>query len=142
MEKKVISLIKKTRLKLNQKIPDIAENLCISEAYIKAIENGDTKALPKQNVYTLGFVRTYANFLGLDGPHIATLFKKQNLNEEPIHLPEIEENELANDNQPSGKFLTRSLLVAGVVIVGGYIHNTSHLGDAVAPILEKVTSLL
>lgn len=46
-------------------LQDISEQLHISATYLGAIERLDTKALPSPG-YVLGFMRSYAKFLGLD----------------------------------------------------------------------------
>jgi cytoskeletal protein RodZ len=46
-------------------LQDISVNLHISAAYLGAIERLDTQALPSLG-YVLGFMRSYAKFLGLD----------------------------------------------------------------------------
>ena len=47
---------------------EIAETLCIRREFLDAIERGDHGALPG-TAYAVGFVRTYARHLGLDGAH-------------------------------------------------------------------------
>jgi len=44
--------------------------------YLRAIENEEWNVLPG-GVYTRGFIRTYASFLGLDGERLADDYRKQ-----------------------------------------------------------------
>ncbi|MBL0941326.1 MAG: DUF4115 domain-containing protein [Alphaproteobacteria bacterium] len=73
----VAKLLKSTRLKKNEKTRDIANSLRISERYLIAIEHNDFKVLPEQ-VYTLGFVRAYAKYLGLASSEIIEQYKNEN----------------------------------------------------------------
>jgi len=72
------SFLKQERIKQNKKIPSISRELRISEHYIHALEEGNIEALPER-VYTLGFVRTYALYLGLDAAFVVERFKKESL---------------------------------------------------------------
>ncbi len=52
----------------------VSQSLRISERYIHAIESMDRSSLPEK-VYTLGFVRSYAQHLGLDPEDAVNQFK-------------------------------------------------------------------
>lgn len=59
----------------NETIKSVAAKLRISEPYLKAIEAMDSNNLPEQ-VYALGFVRSYAHSLGLDPQEAVNQFKQ------------------------------------------------------------------
>lgn len=69
-------ILRRTRLHYGQSLDDIERALRIRESQIDAIEKGDVEKLPGR-VYAIGFVRTYAEYLGLDGDKIVHLFKAQ-----------------------------------------------------------------
>ena len=64
---------------------DVESSTSIRRSYIEAIENGKYDKLPGL-VYARGFVRNYADFLGLDGDAIAAQFKEE-------MEPEVKEQE-------------------------------------------------
>jgi len=64
------------RLRANQSIADIATATKISSEYLEAIESMDRAALP-QRAYALGFVRCYANHMGLNSEEMVSNFKAQ-----------------------------------------------------------------
>ena len=64
------------RLRAHLSISDVAAATKISSQYLEAIESMDRAALP-QRAYALGFVRCYANHLGLDAEAMVTGFKAQ-----------------------------------------------------------------
>lgn len=68
--------LRRTRCFYGKSLSDIERSLRIRSSQISAIERGDISALPGR-VYAIGFVRSYAEFLGLDGADIVHLFKKQ-----------------------------------------------------------------
>lgn len=64
-DKHISALLKEARLKKGYKIQQVVEALNINEEFLQAIEGGHLGKLPAQT-YTLGFVRSYAQFLDLD----------------------------------------------------------------------------
>jgi cytoskeleton protein RodZ len=67
-------LLRRAREEQGVSIESIAAQLRIREAYLAAIEQARYDRLPGA-VYALGFVRTYANYLGLDGEEAVRRFK-------------------------------------------------------------------
>jgi cytoskeleton protein RodZ len=59
------SQLRSARLKQELTIEQVSEELCIRAADLKYIEKEDFEALPT-GAYALGFVRTYASFLGVN----------------------------------------------------------------------------
>ncbi len=64
------------RLSLGQDISDVAAQLRIRRDQIEAIEGGDFDALPGR-AYSIGFVRSYAEYLGLDEVEMVAAFKAE-----------------------------------------------------------------
>lgn len=58
--------LKKAREELGQSLKDVEEATKIRARYLEAMENDDFDALPGA-VYARGFLKTYANYLDLDG---------------------------------------------------------------------------
>ncbi|MGK7891644.1 MAG: helix-turn-helix domain-containing protein, partial [Leptolyngbyaceae cyanobacterium] len=54
-------------------IDQVASKTLISGRHIRAIEAGDLEALPEA-IYVRGFIKRYAEVLGLDGVEISTAF--------------------------------------------------------------------
>jgi len=68
--------LRRTRVYYGRSLADIEKALRIRACQIDAIERGDMQALPGR-VYAIGFVRSYAEYLDLDGAKVVRLFKKQ-----------------------------------------------------------------
>ena len=69
-------ILRRARIAQSMGITAIADLLNIRVDHLSAIENNDTSNLPPR-VYALGFVRAYAEFLGLNGEKMVYLFKSQ-----------------------------------------------------------------
>ena len=95
-------------------VADIAQQLRIRPAVLEAMESGRFEKLPN-GAYALGFVRSYADFLGLDRDEIA-----QRVKAEAAALSARTElgfpKPLTESRMPSGVVLIVSLVLA----VGGY----------------------
>ncbi|MBX6395317.1 MAG: helix-turn-helix domain-containing protein [Alicyclobacillaceae bacterium] len=61
--------LRQTRESRGITLEDAAQATKIRQTYLEAIEKGDWSALPPA-VYARGFIRSYAEFLGLDGSEI------------------------------------------------------------------------
>ncbi len=65
--------LKRTREEKGKTIDEVVEATKIRSRYVQAIESGDLSVLPGI-VYARGFVRGYADYLGLDGAKIANQY--------------------------------------------------------------------
>lgn len=107
-------LLGRTREERGEELAQVAGNLRIRPAYLAAIEAGRYDSLPGA-VYAQGFVRAYANHLGLDGEEAVRRFKLEAGSFEPqgdLNFPVP----LAERSIPGGPML----LVALVLAVCGY----------------------
>ena len=70
------SFLKYMRLKQKKSVEDVAESLYIRKIYIRAIEEDNFAELPPIP-YGVGFVRSYAAYLGLNVERIVQFYKNQ-----------------------------------------------------------------
>jgi cytoskeleton protein RodZ len=71
-------ILRRAREHYGQSVTDIERALRIRASQIEAIESGDLNRLPGR-VYAVGFVRSYAEYLGLSGAKMVHLFKMQSV---------------------------------------------------------------
>ena len=57
-------------------LEDVAEYLRIRPSYLDALEQGDLSAMPG-STYALGFLRSYAHYLGFDGDELIAQIRSQ-----------------------------------------------------------------
>ena len=60
-------ILKNTRLDKGLSLEQVEEATSIRKIYLAAIETGDYAKIPG-DVFTKGIIRTYGNYLGLNGP--------------------------------------------------------------------------
>ncbi len=75
-EENVGEALRRTREYYKKSIDEVEAALRIRSCQIEAIEHGDMSALPGR-VYAIGFVRSYAEYMQLDGAKVVQLFKEQ-----------------------------------------------------------------
>jgi cytoskeletal protein RodZ len=66
--------LRQVRLDRGEDLNDVAQQLRIKSAYLSGIEQGDLSGLPGRT-YALGFLRTYADYLGFDGEDLTARIK-------------------------------------------------------------------
>ena len=84
--------LRNARTKLNLSFSDVSEDIKIQAKYLESIECLDLHELPSI-AYVLGYVRSYAKFLGIDGNYAVNRFKSESKNpnirklqkSEPLH---------------------------------------------------------
>ena len=115
--------LRAVRERLGWKLADVAEALRIRLPYLEAIERGDLAALPGP-AYQTGFVRSYAQMLGLDPEEILRHFQAEGLGRAPkaqLSFPAP----VPDRGVPSG-----AIALVGVVVVlvgyGLWYHYTAH----------------
>jgi cytoskeleton protein RodZ len=67
--------LRETREAQNLSLDNVADELMIRRFYLEALENGTFKDLPER-VYATGFVKNYANYLGMDIKATVEQFKR------------------------------------------------------------------
>lgn len=115
-------LLRKTREEKGFSLNDIQEATKIQRRYLEAIEKGNLDALPGQ-FYARAFIRRYAEILGLNPEELLN----QYANEIPAPVTPIKVEEPSSPSQnndtkkeffiPSGKWISRVLIVLAVVVV-------------------------
>lgn len=71
-------ILRRTRVHYGQTLAQIESILRIRASQLEALELGDVSKLPGR-VYAIGFVRSYSEYLGLDGDKMVHLFKEQSV---------------------------------------------------------------
>ena len=112
---KVGAMLKEMRLQQGLKLNDIAKYLCIKKEYLDAIEDSNYKNVPPQP-YGIGFIRSYANYLGLNGENIVELYKEETNSSEPKDMHVLEPQPEAS--MPGMQYIVISLLAIVLIYLG------------------------
>ncbi|HEY6550752.1 MAG TPA: helix-turn-helix domain-containing protein [Solirubrobacterales bacterium] len=75
MENRIGGVLREARNRRKIDLSEVETATRIRARYLRAIENEEWDVLPG-GVYTRGFIRTYASFLGLDGERLAEDYRK------------------------------------------------------------------
>ncbi len=107
--------LRRARLEKKQEIRDIASYLCIRAKFLEDIEEGRNKELPG-TAYAVGFVRSYAAYLGLNAADMVSRYKEElaeTSESDDTALP-VTEDDLEN-SAPGVKVVLISLLLLAAV---------------------------
>ena len=122
---KVGAMLKEMRQQKGIKLTDISKTLCIRKFYLDAIEDSDYEAVPAFP-YGIGFIRSYANFLGLNGENIVELYKEETNASHTKDMHVLEPQSEAS--MPSIKYLIISVLAIVLVYAGwAFFYNEEEL---------------
>lgn len=108
--------LRAARLKAELKVTDVADELNLKVEHITAIEKDNYQELPG-NTYVIGFVRSYAKFLGLNDVHMVDRLMQSGLiaSLQPTE-PHIQAEESVSMQEPDKKFVVRFVIVSIVAI--------------------------
>ncbi|HEY7990950.1 MAG TPA: RodZ domain-containing protein [Stellaceae bacterium] len=133
-------LLRRTRDEKRLSVADVATALRIRAAYLDAIEKGAYERLPGR-AYAVGFVRAYAEYLGLDGAEAARRFKLERRGfdaPQDLALPAP----IADRSIPGGRILIVALVLAVCGYGLWYYASTAnrHRPDAVAEVPPELAT--
>lgn len=133
-------ILKRARLHFGQSLGDVERNLRIRAIQLDAIECGDVDRLPGR-VYAIGFVKSYAEYLGLDGDKIVALFKAQMIGNKPRQ--ELNFPVAASDSNMPPLWLALAGLAVFVFIVAGWAvySGQNRITDDTIPVVEDVIDI-
>lgn len=109
---RTLGLVFKTQ-RQNQKksLEDAAEQLKIRKVFLQAIEEEQFDQLPG-GVYTVGFIRTYAQYLGLNQDAII-----EQLKDESFFLP-VQLTSVGDEQHfPTNRFVPSSMVIVGLFLL-------------------------
>ncbi len=128
------AMLRDRRKELGHDIQSVARQTHIKVSYLSAIEDGRRRDLPGA-AYTIGFVRTYADFLGFDGNRLVTDFHAQlaGARQRPAA-------QAAQAAQEVPRVTVSPVMIAGAVLVlalvgfflWGYLSDSSNNTDSAA----------
>lgn len=127
---KVGSLLKEMRLQKGLRLPDVAKKLCIRKVYLEAIEESNYAEIPPFP-YGIGFVRSYATYLGLNSGNIVELYKDETLPKSDKEIFVLEPQSEAS--VPNKKYLLVSLLAIALVYAGWSVYNNTEIEEESSP---------
>ena len=140
---KVGALLQASRQRLGEDLTEVAQMLRIRLPYLVAIEAGQYRELPGAT-YAVGFIRAYAEHLGLDSEEVVRRFKAESIDggegdrglSFPTPVPEI--------GIPGGAYVFIGLVIAVLGYGAWYLSTTDDgfFAELISPLDEQMTTLL
>ncbi|MGJ3259766.1 MAG: RodZ domain-containing protein [Rhodospirillales bacterium] len=139
---KVGALLRASRLRVGEDLRDISDVLCIRYLYLEAIEDCRYADLPG-NTYAVGFIRSYAEHLGLDGDEVVRRYRLEQTgqrNATDLAFP----TPVPDSGVPKGAIVFIGVLIALLVYGGWYVTTTdeSILSDLISPVPDHLKHLV
>lgn len=136
------TILSQTRLALGQSLNDVSRDLRIRRAFLEAIEDGRYDGLPG-TAYTLGFIRTYAEHLGLEGDEIVRRFKNESGQVAPkskLNFP----SPMSESTAPKAAVLLIGAVIAILAYGIWYLSSNRYLdvAELVVPLPEHLRKML
>ena len=128
-------ILRKTREHYGQSLTEVEANLNIRASQLDALEKLKLDKLPGR-VYAIGFVRSYSEYLGLDGDKMVRLFKAQSVGKKV--KPSLSFPVTYTENNTPNVLLILIALV-GVVLFISYMsmfHAPAQTKEAIPPVPE------
>ena len=135
-------LLRASRQRVGEDLGDVAAMLRIRFPYLEAIEEGRFADLPGQT-YAVGFVRTYAEHLGLDGEEVVRRFKSElavGKARADLNFP----TPMVETSVPGGAIVFVGLVAAVLAYGAWYLSTTEErfFSDLVEPLPERLAALV
>ena len=131
-------LLRQTRESFGYDLQRISQALRIRYLYLDAIEKGSFERLPGP-AYAVGFIRSYADFLGLDSDKILEFYKRDvqaPVSDSPYHFPEP-----VSETKVPGVAIIALCVLLAVVAYGSWYYASRSEGE-IADIIPEVPERL
>jgi Uncharacterized protein conserved in bacteria len=135
--------LKAAREVTGRAISDVALHLRIRQPFLEALEDGRHRDLPG-GTYAVGFLRTYAEFLGLDGEEMVRRFRAEAAGELNARSELVFPSPVSEGRIPGGAVLFLGVVLAGLAYGGWYLLSSgdSQVAEIVPPLPERLASVL
>jgi len=133
------AVLQASRLRLGDDLRFVSETLHIRFIYLEAIEAGRFDELPGP-AYAIGFIRSYADYLGLDSEEVVRRYKAESASRSgspdlvfPVPIPE--------SSIPGGAIVFVGVVVAILAYGGWYVSTAKDgfLAGLVSPVPERLS---
>lgn len=129
-------ILRRARVHYGLSLKDIEKSLRIRAIQLGALESGNVESLPGR-VYAIGFIRSYSEFLGLDGDKMVQLFKAQYSGSKS--RPELNFPVPASESKlPSISLLGGSAAALLVVIILAVVMSGNTTTESIPPVPKEI----
>jgi len=135
--------LRAARERTGRTLPECSQQLFIRLPFLEALEDGRHRDLPG-GAYAAGFLRTYAEFLELDGEELVRRFRQEGAggftNRTELAFP----SPVSEGRIPGGAVIFLGLVLAGLTYGGWYLLSSreSDVAEIVPPLPERLSTML
>jgi cytoskeleton protein RodZ len=124
-------------------IATVATELCIRQPYLQALESGKHKNLPGIT-YAIGFLRSYAEFLGLDGEEMVRRFRQEAADDLHARAALAFPSPVSEGRIPTGGILFLGLILAAAAYGGWFWMGSREprMAEAVPALPDRLQTVL
>lgn len=116
MNETIGQILKKTRLDKKVTVKDASEATNITSRHISALEEDNFDIFPG-DIYTLGFLRSYSTYLGLDPDYMIQIYRGNRLEEIETPIKQLTEPTITTLDYIQ-KYATIPLLILFIAVIG------------------------
>lgn len=134
-------ILKRTRMHYGQSPEDIESNTRIRAHLVIAIEENDPETMPAR-VYAIGFIRSYADYLGLNGEKMVELYKAQVVSEQEAATSKTRKNKKPNmdDHNGAPPWVLILTILVGLIAGGVWLNSSQQEREILIKIPNEVVS--
>ena len=135
--------LKAARERMGKSLPEAAEQLRIRRPFLEALEESRHKDLPG-GTYAVGFLRTYAEFVGLDGEEMVRRFRAEVAGDFSGRSELMFPSPVSEGRIPGGAVIFLGLLLASVAYGGWYWLSSreTQVAEVVPGIPDRLSTIL
>ena len=107
--------LKNQREQKGYSVEQIARDTNIAKRYLEALEAEDFAVFPG-DPYLIGFLRNYADYLGIDPDEMVSLYRNFQIQSQPVPMDEL----LVSKNRKPYFLIFGGIVIIAALVVGGY----------------------
>ncbi|MDO8605274.1 MAG: DUF4115 domain-containing protein [Phaeospirillum sp.] len=131
------------REKMGKSLSECAKQLRIRQPFLEALEDGRHRDLPG-GTYAAGFLRTYSEFLGLDGEELVRRFREEGAGGFTARAELSFPSPVSEGRIPGGAVIFLGIALAAVAYGGWYMLSSreSKVAEMVPPLPDRLSNIL
>ena len=135
--------LRAAREKMGKSLAECSKQLRIRQPFLEALEDGRHGDLPG-GTYAAGFLRTYSEYLGLDGEELVRRFRDEGAGGFTARAELSFPSPVSEGRFPGGAVIFLGVLLAAVAYGGWYMLSSreSKVAEMVPPLPDRLSTIL